>query len=114
MPELSKLTWPENFVSSAALQDFFHNHLRIHGTFCEPLHEFSNRSSKMDEEIRDYSKLRYQKQRRSWGIEARSLKINKIKNKLKKITLKQGALIFFLLFSFKCMQRNSATESTPS
>ncbi|KAK6627088.1 hypothetical protein RUM44_009565 [Polyplax serrata] len=57
-PELSKLTWPENFVSSAVLQDFFHNHLRIHGTFCEPLHEFTNRSSLVEEEFRDYCKLR--------------------------------------------------------
>ncbi|KAK6629255.1 hypothetical protein RUM43_003072 [Polyplax serrata] len=40
------------------MKDFFHNHLRIHGTFCEPLHEFTNRSSLVEEEFRDYCKLR--------------------------------------------------------
>lgn len=57
-PELSKLTWPQNYVSSAIMQDFFHNHLLIHGTFCEPLHDESNRSFQADEEIKYYSRLR--------------------------------------------------------
>ncbi|KAL0280089.1 UNVERIFIED_CONTAM: hypothetical protein PYX00_001481 [Menopon gallinae] len=57
-PELSKLTWPQKFISSTMLQDFFHHHLRTHGTFCEPLHVETEQNLDVDEDIPDYTLLR--------------------------------------------------------